>query len=114
MKKFLVLVLMFVVLAFTVPSAAAQTRHRRQRHGRTFWQKHRDKLTVAGTSGRRGHWRPRWRKERRADRRRRRRRNRSALHLQDSQASSPPPLLICVNILEKILLETANVCAVRH
>ena len=49
MKKFLVLVLMFVVLAFTVPSAAAQTRHRR-RHSRSFWQKHRDKLTVAGTS----------------------------------------------------------------
>jgi uncharacterized protein YcfJ len=49
MKKFLVLVLMFVVLAFTVPSAGAQTRHRR-RHSRTFWKKHRDKLTVAGTS----------------------------------------------------------------
>ena len=50
MKRFLVLMLMFVVLAFTVPSASAQTRHRRQRHGRTFWQKHRDKLTVAGTT----------------------------------------------------------------
>jgi hypothetical protein len=41
---------MFVVLAFTVPSVSAQTRHRRNRHGRTFWQKHRDKLTVAGTT----------------------------------------------------------------
>ena len=50
MKKFLVLLLMFVVLAFTVPSAAAQTRHLRHRHGRSFWQKHRDKLTVAGTT----------------------------------------------------------------
>jgi uncharacterized protein YcfJ len=50
MKKFLVLMLMFVVLAFTAPTAAAQTPHRRHRHSRTFWQKHRDKLTVAGTS----------------------------------------------------------------
>jgi len=50
MKKFLVLMLMFVVLAFTVPSVSAQVRHRRHRHSRTFWQKHRDKLTVAGTA----------------------------------------------------------------
>ncbi|HVS82427.1 MAG TPA: glycine zipper domain-containing protein [Pyrinomonadaceae bacterium] len=50
MKKFLVVMLMFVVLAFAVPNASAQTRHRRHRHGRTFWQKHRDKLTVAGTT----------------------------------------------------------------
>ena len=50
MKKFLVLMLMFVVLGFAIPSASAQTRHRRQRHSRTFWQKHRDKLTVAGTT----------------------------------------------------------------
>lgn len=49
MKKFLVLCLMFAIFAFAMPSAAAQTRHRR-RHSRTFWQKHRDKLTVAGTS----------------------------------------------------------------
>ncbi len=49
MKKFLVVILMFMVLAFAVPSASAQTRHRR-RHGRTFWKKHRDKLTVAGTT----------------------------------------------------------------
>ena len=49
MKKFLVIMLMFVVLGFTVPSASAR-RHRRYRHSRTFWQKHRDKLTVAGTT----------------------------------------------------------------
>ena len=41
---------MFVILAFAVPSASAQQRHRRHRHERTFWQKHRDKLTVAGTA----------------------------------------------------------------
>jgi hypothetical protein len=50
MKKFLVVMLMFVVLGFVVPSATAQTRHRRHRHSRSFWQKHRDKLTVAGTT----------------------------------------------------------------
>lgn len=50
MKKFLILILMLIVLNFAVPGASAQTRHRRHRHGRTFWQKHRDKLTVAGTS----------------------------------------------------------------
>lgn len=50
MKKFLVLILMFVILGFAVPSVSAQTRHRRHRHGRSFWQKHRDKLTVAGTT----------------------------------------------------------------
>ena len=49
MKKFLVVILMFLVLGFAVPSASA--RPRRHRHGRTFWQKHRDKLTVAGTAG---------------------------------------------------------------
>ncbi len=50
MKKFLVVILMFVVLGFAVPNASAQTRHRRHRHSRSFWQKHRDKLTVAGTT----------------------------------------------------------------
>ncbi len=50
MKKFLVVILMFVVLGFAMPSASAQTRHRRHRHSRSFWQKHRDKLTVAGTT----------------------------------------------------------------
>ena len=50
MKKFLILILMFAIFAFALPSAAAQTRRGRRRHSRTFWQKHRDKLTVAGTT----------------------------------------------------------------
>jgi hypothetical protein len=50
MKKFLVVILMFVVLGFAVPSATAHQRYRRHRHSRSFWQKHRDKLTVAGTT----------------------------------------------------------------
>src|SRR5256885_16562124 len=49
--------LIMLTLAFAgEPIASAQTtntatvtRHRYQRHKRTFWQKHRDKLTVAGT-----------------------------------------------------------------
>jgi uncharacterized protein YcfJ len=49
MKKLIVLLLLFAVLAFAAPSVSAQTRHRR-RHSRSFWKKHRDKLTVAGTS----------------------------------------------------------------
>ncbi len=32
-----------VVLAFTAPGASARARHRRHRHGRTFWQKHRER-----------------------------------------------------------------------
>ncbi len=50
MKKFLVVILMFVILGFAVPSASGQRRYRRHRHSRSFWQKHRDKLTVAGTT----------------------------------------------------------------
>ena len=50
MKKFLVVILMFIVLGFALPSASGQRRHRRYRHSRTFWEKHRDKLTVAGTT----------------------------------------------------------------
>ncbi len=50
MKRLLVLLLMFAVLGFTVPEASAQRRNRRQRHSRSYWQKHRDKLTVAGTA----------------------------------------------------------------
>jgi hypothetical protein len=47
-------VLIFGAFAFAQPTATvAQTRTRRvyyvRRH-RTFWQKHRDKLTVAGTT----------------------------------------------------------------
>jgi hypothetical protein len=48
-KKLVAVVLMFLTLAFCVgPVTSAQTR--RPRRHRTFWQKHRDKLTVAGTS----------------------------------------------------------------
>jgi hypothetical protein len=50
MKKLLIVMLMFVVLGFALPSASAHPRRYRHRHGRTFWQKHRDKLTVAGTA----------------------------------------------------------------
>jgi hypothetical protein len=51
MKKFLAVLLMFITLAFCVPStSSAQTRRYRRRHSRTFWQKHRDKLTTAGTA----------------------------------------------------------------
>jgi len=39
-----------VVLAFTAPGTSAQARHRSYRHGGTLGQKHRDKLTVAGTT----------------------------------------------------------------
>lgn len=50
MKKILATILIFLTLMFSVgPITSAQTvRHRR--HRRTFWQKHRDKLTVAGTT----------------------------------------------------------------
>jgi hypothetical protein len=48
-KKFVAVVLMFLTLALCVgPVASAQTR--RYRRHRTFWQKHRDKLTVGGTT----------------------------------------------------------------
>lgn len=49
MKKLLACLLMFVMLSFVfVPAGSAQRRTRR--HRRTFWQKHRDKLTVVGTT----------------------------------------------------------------
>ncbi len=50
MKKILATILLFLTLMFSVgPITSAQAvRHRR--HRRTFWQKHRDKLTVAGTT----------------------------------------------------------------
>jgi hypothetical protein len=48
-KKLMAVVLMFLTLALCVgPVTSAQTR--RTRRHRTFWQKHRDKLTVAGTT----------------------------------------------------------------
>ena len=48
-KRSLALVLMLLTLVFSVaPVVSAQTR--RHRRHRTFWKKHRDKLTVAGTA----------------------------------------------------------------
>lgn len=48
MKRILAALLVFVIFAFAAaPLGSAQTR--RHRRHRTFWQKHRDKLTVAGT-----------------------------------------------------------------
>ena len=49
LKRSLALFLMLLTLVFSVgPVASAQTR--RYRRHRTFWKKHRDKLTVAGTT----------------------------------------------------------------
>ena len=49
LKRYLALVLILLTLAFSVgPVASAQTR--RYRRHRTFWKKHRDKLTVVGTT----------------------------------------------------------------
>jgi len=48
MKRIIAVVLMFLMLSFALPSASAQVRRHRRYH-RTFWQKHRDKLTVAGS-----------------------------------------------------------------
>ncbi len=47
MKKFLVVFLILATFALCVPISSAQTRRRRHR---SFWRKHRDKVTVAGTS----------------------------------------------------------------
>lgn len=50
-KRYFALALILLTLVFSVgpisSEASAQTRRRRHR---TFWQKHRDKLTVAGTT----------------------------------------------------------------
>ena len=49
LKRSLAVILMLLTLVFSVgPIASAQTR--RYRRHRTFWKKHRDKLTVAGTT----------------------------------------------------------------
>jgi len=48
MKKFLIVLLLLISFAFAAPIASSQVR--RTRHKRTFWKKHRDKLTVAGTT----------------------------------------------------------------
>ena len=63
MKRYLAVVLILLTLGFavepisstvsahSVAAAAAQTRTRRRvRRHRSFWKKHRDKLTVAGTT----------------------------------------------------------------
>ncbi len=51
MKKFVASLLITLMLMFALaPIASGQTRRTRRRHSRTFWQKHRDKLTVAGTT----------------------------------------------------------------
>ena len=52
MKRVLSILLITLMLVFAAaPIASAQTtRHRRVRHSRTFWQKHRDKLTVGATA----------------------------------------------------------------
>lgn len=50
MKKIIAIVLILLTLSFAMPSiSSAQVRHHRRYH-RTFWQKHRDKLTVAGSA----------------------------------------------------------------
>jgi hypothetical protein len=59
MKKFLVVVLMLVTLGLCAPIGFAQEgnnghhygqRYHRHHGRRTFWHRHRDKLTVAGTA----------------------------------------------------------------
>ena len=51
MRKFVASLLITLMLMFTLaPIASGQTTRHRRRHSRTFWQKHRDKLTVAGTT----------------------------------------------------------------
>src|SRR5437016_9865520 len=51
LKKAVALTLLFFTLLFSVgPITSAQTVRRHRRYHRTFWQKHRDKLTVAGST----------------------------------------------------------------
>jgi uncharacterized protein YcfJ len=54
MKRFVAVALILLTLVFTIgpisSEASAQTRRYRRRTHRTFWHKHRDKLTVAGTA----------------------------------------------------------------
>ncbi len=50
MKKIIAAVLIFLTLCFAVPSISSAQVRRHRRYHRTFWQKHRDKLTVAGTT----------------------------------------------------------------
>jgi hypothetical protein len=48
MKKLIAVILIILTLSLAGPIGSSQVR-RHRRHRRTFWQKHRDKLTVAGT-----------------------------------------------------------------
>lgn len=52
-KRYIALTLLLLTLVFSIgpisSDTSAQTRRRVRRH-RTFWQKHRDKLTVGGTA----------------------------------------------------------------
>ena len=51
MKKLLASLLITLTLLFSAgPIGTAQTVRHRRRHSRSFWRKHRDKLTVAGTT----------------------------------------------------------------
>jgi uncharacterized protein YcfJ len=61
MKRLVAVILMLLVLGFAIEpigsvvsanpaAAAAQTRRVYRRRHRSFWKKHRDKLTVAGTA----------------------------------------------------------------
>lgn len=52
MKRVLSILLVMLILAFAAgPITSAQTvRRHRHRHSRTFWQKHRDKLTTGGAA----------------------------------------------------------------
>ena len=53
-KRYVALALILLTLVFTIgpisSDTSAQTRRYRRRTHRTFWQKHRDKLTVGGTA----------------------------------------------------------------
>jgi uncharacterized protein YcfJ len=51
-KRYVALVLILLTLMFSVGpiSSITSAQTRRHRRHRTFWQKHRDKLTVAGTT----------------------------------------------------------------
>jgi uncharacterized protein YcfJ len=52
MKRYVALALILLTLVFTIGpiSSTTSAQTRRHRRHRTFWQKHRDKLTVAGTT----------------------------------------------------------------
>jgi uncharacterized protein YcfJ len=56
-KRYLAMVLILFTLSFavepllSVTPVSAQTRYTHRRRHRSFWKKHRDKLTVAGTTG---------------------------------------------------------------